>query len=144
MALEAADDVGKHSFPDGHLVWIVVSGALKHTHACHQHHFHHNTYWFLKGGGGGGGGWDWSEGGGLLSQHQRYFQWCRVPCLSYTQPRPRSIRHHGPAARGLQEKTSDGWTDWRVSLQHGTADHMLQTCPMYAAARDNTWPSPTS
>ena len=55
MALEAADDVGKHSFPDGHLVWIVVSGALKHTHACHQHHFHHNTYWFLKGGGGGGG-----------------------------------------------------------------------------------------
>ena len=37
---------------------------------------------------------------------------------------------------------------WRIN--HGithyvhTADHMLQTCPMYAAARDNIWPSPTS
>ena len=49
------------------------------------------------------------------------------------------LNHHLHAQFGI------GQTDeCPCSMGQQTEDHTLQACPTYAAARDNTWPSPRS
>ena len=49
------------------------------------------------------------------------------------------LNHH------LHTKSGTGQTgECPCNMGQQAADHTLQTCPTYAAARDNMWPSPTS
>ena len=52
---------------------------------------------------------------------------------------------HNHLNRHLHTKFGIGQTgECPCNMGQQTADHILQTCPTYAAAQDNIWPSPTN